>query len=80
MDLWQAILAIVGPLILGYLGWNERDKMVLKQKLEESREHMHKIDSQQQVLESQNDDMKDDLKRIEKKVDLLLDKLIQKSI
>lgn len=72
------IASILAPLLFGYVAYNERDKIMIKNKLERAQETVHEVKSEAAVLSSRQDDVKEDLKRIEKKLDALLEVLINR--
>lgn len=67
-------------MLLAYVGYNERDKSMLKQNLDKTKDALHKASSKVQVLEAQKDDIKEDLARIDKKLDKLIDKLVEPKV
>lgn len=80
MNLTTIITAVVIPVVMGYIGYNERDKAMLKQKLDKAKEDASQTKAEVQVLYAKQADIKDDLKRIEKKLDALLDALINRGL
>jgi hypothetical protein len=78
VDLYDLLKFILLPVILFYIGFNERDKLNMKLKLEKTsvKEEVEKlIDLKMNVHQVQIQDIKDDLHRIETKLDVVLEKL-----
>ena len=81
MELYDLLKFVLLPVMLCYIGFNERDKMSMKTKIENTspRNDIEKlIDMKMQVHQVQIQDIKEDLERIEAKLDTILDRLVGK--
>ena len=78
MELYDLLKYVLLPVLLCYIGFNERDKSMMKAK---SDTYMPKADVEKMIdmkLEVHNvqiQDIKDDLDRIETKLDMILERL-----
>jgi hypothetical protein len=78
MSLMEILQGILIPLIVGYITYNERDKMNLKNKsmsVMQKDEIEKLIDLKLAVSQVQILSIKDDLDRIEDKIDKLIDRM-----
>jgi hypothetical protein len=76
MDAWQAVIYIVVPVLLGYIGYNERDKGTMKQKMDKTlckNEVEHLIDLKNKPMEVLQNETSDDVKECKLKLDKLED-------
>lgn len=77
MDLIDFCKYVVIPLLLAYIGFNEKDKRMIKKTLEKTapKNEVEKlIDLKMQIHQVEIREMKGDLARIESKLDRLIDK------
>ncbi len=78
MELYDLIKFVLLPVMLCYIGFNERDKINMKSKLEHmvSKDDMEKfIDMKMMVHQVQIQDVEDRLERMEVKIDTIIDRL-----
>lgn len=78
MEIYDLLKYVVLPVVLCYIGFNERDKSVMKYKLDNSISKLDVeklIDIKIAVHQVQIQDIKDDLVRIESKLDMLLERM-----
>lgn len=74
-DLFQYVIY---PLVIVYLGWNEKDKMSMKSKiyqLPEREEIVELIDLKMSGTHIETRELKENLRRIEGKLDKIIDKM-----
>lgn len=79
MDLYDVFKWVLLPIILAYIGYNERDKVHMRSRVDTmmTTEEVEKmIDLKTATQQVQIQDIKDDLIRIESKLDKVLDKLM----
>ncbi len=81
MDLFDILKYILIPVVLCYIGFNEKDKSMIKTKVDKSlpKDDIERlIDLKMKVHQVQIQDIKEDLNRIESKLDLILNKLAKR--
>lgn len=82
MDVWEIIKVILAPIALMYIGFNERDRAQMKKKVSEMQEDISDIDTQIQLVRTENriinGELKEGVDRVEKKVDKLLERELSK--
>ena len=78
MELYDLLKFVLLPVMLCYIGFNERDKGTMRTKIENTspKNDVEKlIDMKMQVHQVQIQDIKEDLERIEAKLDTILARL-----
>lgn len=78
MELVDIIKYVVLPLLIAYVGYNEKDKRSMRKTIQETapKSEIEKlIDLRMQVHQVEIREIKEDLARIERKLDKLLDRL-----
>lgn len=77
MELTQILLYILIPCALAYIGYNERSKSKMDQRLRKaiSRADLERtVQQAKEIQHIQHEDTKEDIKRLEKKIDRLLER------
>lgn len=81
MDLAELIKWILLPIVLAYVGYSEKDRYDMRQKmykLIEREEAQNLIDLKMESSKNEIKDLKEDLNRIEDKLDKILDRMVAK--
>ena len=68
-------LVIALPILAAYVGYNERDKFLMREQIKKQTEALHAVDVKSEVTRANHIEVRRDIKRIEDKIDKLLDKL-----
>ena len=75
------LLAIIVPVVLGYIAWNERDKKVMREKIQQKidkDEAKELMDLKIAPVNVRSQEIKENLIKIETKINRILDKLSEK--
>lgn len=78
MEIWQILLYILVPILFGYVGYNERDKSVMKSKLDKTytkSESEHLMNLKNKPIEVLQQEAAKDIKRCNDKLDKIEDML-----
>lgn len=77
MELQDILQYLLIPVLLAYVGYNERSKSKMDQRLQKaiSREDLERaVHQSKEIQQIQHADTKEDIKRLEKKIDRLLER------
>ena len=78
MELWQLLLYVLMPILVAYVGYNERDKSMMKQKLDQTHsksETEHLIELKNKPIEVLQQEACKDIQRCNDKLDKIEDML-----